>query len=194
MNHLAHLYLSRHSEKMMLGNFIADTIKGKRYLDYDPQISTGILMHREIDSFTDSNYTVKHSKSYFRERYGLYASVLIDMCYDHFLAKNFEIYSEETLEVFADRCYYVLALYQQIMPPRNQHMFPYMQKENWLVGYRSIDGISRSLSGLARRIKNNPGIEYAAKELQSNYEAIEHDFLLYFPTLIKHIEPYVSKA
>ena len=62
MNHLAHLFLSRHSEKMMVGNFIADGVKGKKYLAYEDEIADGIVMHRAIDTFTDTHETVSHSK------------------------------------------------------------------------------------------------------------------------------------
>src|SRR5437764_390941 len=130
MNHLAHLYLSQQSEKLMVGNFIADAVKGKKFLDYEEEISRGILMHREIDTFTDSNKIISHSKSFFRNRYGLFSSVLIDLFYDHFLAANWKDYSNEPLASFADRCYHVFEKYLSIMPERNRMMFPYMQKEN----------------------------------------------------------------
>ena len=187
MNHLAHLNLSRHSEKMMVGNFIADAVKGKKYLDYEEEIARGIMMHRDIDTFTDSNEIVRHSKSFFRERYGLYSSILIDLFYDHFLAMNWKTYSNEPLPEFVDYAYQVFEKYLLIMPPRNQMMFPYMQKENWLLNYVHMEGIQRSLNGMSRRIKNHPGIENATQELKQHYEALDEDFNNYFPLLQKHI-------
>ncbi len=86
----------------MVGNFIADSVKGKKFRDYEKEISGGILMHREIDSFTDTHEIVKHSKSFFRTRYGLYSSVIIDLVYDHFLSANWNSFSD-------------LPLYKQIL-------------------------------------------------------------------------------
>jgi acyl carrier protein phosphodiesterase len=192
MNHLAHLFLSRHSDKMMVGNFIADGVKGKKYLDFKEDISRGIIMHRHIDSFTDTNPVVSHSKSFFRERYGLFSGVLVDLFYDHFLAKNFSSYSDTPLSVFADECYRVFEKYLNVMPERYRLMFPYMQKENWLLNYKNIEGIQHSLNGMGRRIKNHPGIEKATEELKSYYEELENDFKKYFPLLIEHVHPFTG--
>ncbi|MBX7109572.1 MAG: ACP phosphodiesterase [Chitinophagales bacterium] len=187
MNHLAHLYLSQHSEKMMVGNFIADGVKGKKYLDFEGEISKGIVMHRAIDTFTDTHDIVRHSKSFFREKYGLYSPVLIDLFYDHFLAKNWNHYSDAPLIFFTEFAYRVFEKYIDRMPERYQHMFPYMQKENWLLNYGHLEGIQRSLTGMSRRIKNNPGIENATWDLRNNYDALEDDFRQYFPELTRHI-------
>lgn len=171
----------------MVGNFIADAVKGKKYLDFEEEVTRGILMHRDIDTYTDANAIVRHSKSFFRSRYGLYSSILIDLIYDHFLAKNFDHYSKEPLVSFADRAYRIFEKYLSIMPERNQYMFPYMRKENWLLHYAEIEGIERSLTGMSRRIKNNPGIENAHKELGLHYKELQEDFEKYFPQLGNHI-------
>lgn len=171
----------------MVGNFIADGVKGKKYLDFEPEISKGIVMHRAIDTFTDTHEIVKHSKSFFREKYGLYSSVLIDLFYDHFLAKNWQHYSSMPLLFFTEYSYKVFEKYYDAMPERYQHMFPYMQKENWLLNYGHLEGIQRSLTGMSRRIKNNPGIENATWDLRTHYEEVETDFGNYFPELIRHI-------
>jgi acyl carrier protein phosphodiesterase len=172
---------------MMVGNFIADAVKGKKYLDFEAEVSRGILMHREIDTYTDAHAIVRHSKGFFRSRYGLYSSVLIDLIYDHFLAKNFDRYSEEPLVSFADRAYRIFEKYLSIMPERNSYMFPYMRKENWLLHYAEMEGIQRSISGMSRRIKNNSGIEHAHAELRLHYRELEEDFENYFPQLENHI-------
>ncbi len=193
MNYLAHLYLSRNSEKLMVGNFIADAIKGKKYTAFDPEIAAGIIMHREIDSFTDSHPIVKRSKVYFRSRYGLYSAVLIDLFFDHFLAKQWIQYSDVSILDFTERAYGIFGKYLDSMPARYQKMLPYMRKENWLLGYAELQGIQRSLDGMSRRIKNNPGIENAIGELKLHYGEIEILFSEYFPKLISHIADWELK-
>ena len=192
MNHLAHLYLSGSSEKIMVGNFIADGVKGKKYSNYEPEIVKGILMHRAIDTFTDSHEIVRHSKGFFREKYGLYSGVLIDLFYDHYLAKNWTSYSTTPLADFAANAYRIFSEYLSIMPGEYQHMFPYMQKENWLLNYAKIEGIRRSLLGMSHRIMNNPGIEFSYRELEENDEAIESDFRKFFPALRKEISSHFT--
>ena len=76
MNFLGHFYLSQHDPELLVGNFIADYVKGKRYLDYPPKISEGIMMHRQIDHFTDTHEMVKKG----RKRLALSAAVQLTRC------------------------------------------------------------------------------------------------------------------
>lgn len=84
MNHLAHLMLVRNSDELMLGGFIADAVKGKKFLDYEKEISKGILLHRFIDNYTDTHAEVSELKKLLRPQFGLLSGVVIDMIYDHF--------------------------------------------------------------------------------------------------------------
>jgi acyl carrier protein phosphodiesterase len=188
MNFLAHLYLSQQNEDWMIGNFIADEVKGKKFRDYPPEISNGILMHRAIDSFTDTNEIVHHSKKYFQEKYHLYAGVLMDLFYDHFLAKNWNQFSEIPLEKFAVNIYSLMHLNKEFLPISIAHMLIYMERENWLVNYASLPGIQKSLNGLSRRIRQNPGIENSLFELQQHYQEVETDFFSFFNLIRNFID------
>jgi acyl carrier protein phosphodiesterase len=178
----------------MVGNFIADGVKGKKYEHYDEEIARGILMHRAIDTFTDSSEVIRNSKRFFKDRYGLFASVIVDVFYDHFLASNWHRYSEVSLEEFADRTYGILESYHSILPQRYQHMLPYMKSENWLLNYAHLDGIRRTLRGMSQRIRNHPGIENSPEELVEHYDQLQDDFILYFPQLQEHISPWTKPA
>ena len=98
MNYLAHLVLSGDDDFIRIGNFIADSIKGKKYKTYPKNIQKGILLHRQIDLFTDNDDIVKRSKKRLHNRYGHYKGVIIDILYDHFLAKNWVKYSSTPLQ------------------------------------------------------------------------------------------------
>jgi acyl carrier protein phosphodiesterase len=74
----------------MLGNFMGDFVKGNKYLAYTGDIQKGLLLHREIDTFTDKHDTHKQSRDRFRKHYGLYSGVVVDIVYDHFLASRWE--------------------------------------------------------------------------------------------------------
>ena len=90
MNYLAHIYLSNEEEEITLGNFIADGVKGKKYVQFPLGIQQGILLHRAIDSFTDAHPIVRKSTKRLHKKYGHYSGVIVDILYDHFLAKNLE--------------------------------------------------------------------------------------------------------
>jgi acyl carrier protein phosphodiesterase len=88
MNFLAHLYLSGDDKDVMLGNLIADSVKGKDYLAYRPGIQEGILLHRKIDHFTDEHPVVERSKHLLRPKYHKFAGVVTDMFYDPTTGRN----------------------------------------------------------------------------------------------------------
>src|SRR5690606_12351008 len=117
MNFLAHLYLSGNDESIMVGNFIADVVKGKKALGlFEEPVKRGIELHRVIDFFTDNHPVVTQSKDRLRLKYRHYAGVIVDMVYDHCLARNWNSYTTEPLPVFAARAYGILQQHTAILP------------------------------------------------------------------------------
>jgi acyl carrier protein phosphodiesterase len=187
MNFLAHTFLSRHNNEWMIGNFIADNVKGKKYLEYTTKISEGILMHRAIDDFTDHHPDILHSKNILRPKHGLYSGVIVDIFCDHFLAKNWSDYSNEKLDDFIQNAYHVFQLYESILPERNKNILKYMIAHNWLLSYANPDGINRALSGMAKRSKYPSHMDEAINDLLKYYSDFENDFKSFFPQLEKFV-------
>lgn len=184
MNYLAHIYLSGDNNLITIGNFIADGIKGKSYKKYPKDIQIGILLHRNIDTFTDAHQTVRQSTKRLHEKYGHYSGVIVDILYDHFLAKNWDKYSEVPLADYVETFYDTLEDNYEILPLRVKKMMPYMLTDNWLLGYASIEGISRVLTGMNNRTKNRSGMDGAVKELKLFYKEFEMEFSSFFDELI----------
>lgn len=105
MNFLAHIYLSGDSDLVTIGNFMADGIKAKDYRKYEREIQIGILLHREIDTYTDAHPTVRKSTKRLHKKYGHYSGVIVDILYDHFLAKNWHRYSKIPLNKYVEDFY-----------------------------------------------------------------------------------------
>ncbi|MBZ0326568.1 MAG: acyl carrier protein phosphodiesterase [Altibacter sp.] len=186
MNFLAHIYLSGEDEAVIVGNFIADGIKGKRYLKYPPQIQKGILLHRAIDSYTDQHPIVKQSTARLHKNYGHYSGVIVDILYDHFLAKNWKQYHTQPLDEYVEIFYELLRKNFQILPGRIQRMMPYMIADNWLLSYATIPGISKILSQMNLRTKNISKMNYAVIELEQYYSEFEAEFTAFFEELIQY--------
>lgn len=184
MNYLAHIYLSGDNDLVTIGNFIADGIKGKTYKKYQKDIQTGILLHRNIDTFTDAHETVRQSTKRLHENYGHYSGIIVDILYDHFLAKNWNRYSEIPLSDYVEEFYTNLETHYEILPLRIQKLMPYMLTDNWLLSYASLDGISRVLAGMNRRTKNKSGMDKAVTELEKFYTEFESEFTSFFDELI----------
>ncbi|WP_298496628.1 acyl carrier protein phosphodiesterase [uncultured Algibacter sp.] len=184
MNYLAHIYLSGDNDLITIGNFIADGIKGKSYKKYSTNIQIGILLHRHIDSYTDAHKTFRLSTKRLHKKYGHYSGVIVDILYDHFLAKNWDRYSDIPLNEYIEKFYDSLEANYDILPVRIQKMMPYMLTDNWLLSYASIDGISRVLDGMNRRTKNRSSMNEAIVELETFYSEFENEFSAFFDELI----------
>lgn len=184
MNYLAHVYLSGDNDLVTIGNFIADGIKGKRYKKYPIDIQIGILLHRHIDTFTDAHKTVRQSTKRLHKKYGHYSGIIVDILYDHFLAKNWGHYSNTPLEEYTEYFYDSLETHYDILPSRIQKMMPYMLADNWLLSYASIEGITRVLEGMNRRTKNRSSMNEAVIELEAFYTEFENEFSSFFDELI----------
>lgn len=184
MNYLAHIYLSGENDLVTVGNFIADGIKGKSYKKYPKDIQTGVLLHRNIDTFTDAHKIVRQSTKRLHENYGHYSGIIVDILYDHFLAKNWNKYSNVPLSDYAETFYNLLEVHYELLPLRIQKLMPYMMTDNWLLNYASIEGISRVLAGMNRRTKNHSGMDKAVNELQLFYSDFESEFSAFFDELI----------
>lgn len=194
MNFLAHISLSGNNPKVMVGNFIGDFVKGRNLLEqFEPEIARGIALHRAIDEFTDNHAIVSVSKNRLRPTYRHYSAVIVDMFYDHLLAKNWEQYYTDFLPDFAERAYRTLEKFHQILPEGVKFMLPYMTKGNWLVNYARLEGIERALSGMARRSKHESKMELAVEDLKKNYDDFTHEFSTFYPELQAFSERWLKQ-
>lgn len=184
MNYLAHIYLSGTNDLLKIGNFMADSIKGTDYEKFPLEIKKGILLHRHIDSFTDSNLIYRKSKHRLHEKYGHYSGVIMDILYDHFLAKNWHKYSDEKLENYAKNFYQLLQDNYEILTERIKGMMPYMIARNWLVSYATISGIEMILFQMDYKTKHRANMQEAIVELQEFYTEFEEEFFLFFEELL----------
>ncbi|HLO81576.1 MAG TPA: ACP phosphodiesterase [Chitinophagaceae bacterium] len=183
MNFLAHAFLSFNDAGILTGNMISDFVKGKKKFDLPENIQQGILLHRKIDTYTDDHLANKELKLIFRPHYGLYCSPIMDVLFDHFLACDENIFSEDSLRQFTADTYNKLDEYQEHFPERFARMFPYMKSQNWLYHYRSMEGVWNSLGGLARRAKYLGETSTAFALFEDNYETLRAGYNEFFPEL-----------
>lgn len=184
MNFLAHAFLSGDNPKILVGNFIGDFVKGKQALTaYDSDVLKGIELHRLIDGFTDHHEVVRESKQRLRAGYRHYAGVIVDVFYDHFLAKNWDQYHPMQLPGYAQHVYDIMERHHDMVPAEAQHMLPYMTAGNWLLSYAKIEGVGRALTGMSRRTTYVSHMETAVEALRENYDLFEREFKIFFPEL-----------
>ena len=187
MNFLAHLFLSGDNEEIMVGNVLADRIRGKKINDFSEGIQKGIRLHRIIDSYTDTHPVVELSKQRLRRDFGHYAPVIADVFYDHFLAANWNEYSDVPLKTFAEKSYHALKKYRMLFSGGFQFAFVYMRFRNLLVSYSTYKGVHFALERMSGRAKNSSNLTDAVDELKKNYSLYKKEFSSFFPQLAEHV-------
>lgn len=183
MNYLAHIYLSGENTDVQIGNFMGDAVKGRNYENYAVNLKKGILLHRQIDSFTDQHAIISQSKKRLHPRYGHYKGVLIDIFYDYFLAKNWTNYSDVAFDKYVVDFYMELELKHAALPSRIQMMVPHLIQNNWFGKYNKIEGIARVLNGMEKRIIHDIPLHRGIEDLKDQYDLLEQDFKNFFPEI-----------
>jgi acyl carrier protein phosphodiesterase len=180
LNFLAHLFLAQPDEDLMLGNFIADAVKGQEHKKYSDRIAEGILMHRAIDNFTDRHECFRKTTSLLMPSQGKYAGVVADVLYDHFLARNWTSYHHQDLAYFTNEVYRLIESKLESLPVKTQYMFPYMKEHNWLLNYAEFTGVERALTGMSKRSKYPNNMSIAIEDLQLHYKEMHEHFTQFF--------------
>lgn len=192
MNFLAHLYLSGDNQPLKIGNFIGDFVKGRAFEKFDSEIRKGILLHREIDQYTDDHGIVLKSKERLRPKYHHYSPVIIDIFYDHFLSSLWDNYHDQPLLEYTMDFYNLMRDFESIIPENARKMIFFMEKGNWLYNYQYIEGIHKALTGMSNRSNFDSKMEHASNDLQQDYIAYKKEFEVFFPELITHTKKVLA--
>ena len=188
MNYLAHLYLSGSNKDLVIGNFIADHVKGKAFLDFPKSIQNGILLHRKIDHFTDHHKLFKKNVSLLFPKFRHYSRVIVDMFFDHFLAAQWELHHPDSLEEFSSQFYQLMQEYRGDLPNKTKIILPIMSKYNWLLTHQSLEGLRDILFQMSQRTRFISNMTLAVVVLEKNYSKISLDFNIFFSQLINFVQ------
>ena len=188
MNFLAHLYLSGQQEEIIVGNFIGDYVKGRTLFYYSDEIKKGIMLHRYIDTFTDSHPITKQSRLRIQDEYHKYSGIIIDIFYDYFLASEWNNFHPVELDKFIENVYSILKKYYYDFPQGIKNWFPNFIRNNWLQSYSTIEGIERILHRMSSRTSLPEYTDYAIGVLRNNEDAMRDEFHEFFKSIRKYVE------
>ncbi len=183
-----HTYLSGGNEEIIVGNFMGDYVKGKNYLLFPEQVKKGILIHRDIDSFTDMHKVTRQSKQRLASRYHKYAGIIIDIFYDHFLASLWDSYSTLPLNEFVSRTYDLLKRNYKVLPDSIKRWLPTFLENNWMMTYSSVEGIELVLERMSANTSLPDHSAFAVEVLRDQYSIFMEDFLEFFPEIVEFLE------
>lgn len=182
MNFLAHFYLAGQDPAWIVGHFLADHIRGSKFEGLPEGIIKGIRHHREVDVFTDNHPAHKEARDLIRPVVGRYSGVVVDVLYDHFLAKSWDLHHPEPLELFSNRIYQILqtSIHLEGKPT---WVLQHMEAQNWLCLYREISGIDRVMRGMHKRVGGENSMDKSADVLVQEYQTLEATFQAFWPEL-----------
>ena len=182
MNYLAHLHLGGQRPDELLGSLYGDFVKGRLQGEYSPQIESAIQLHRSIDVFTDAHPLVDQSLSRFSQTRRRYAGIVLDVFFDHGLARDWAQYAEGPLDRFTSGFYQVLVTQPQL-PKRLAAIAPHMAADDWLGSYRDFAVLEQVFRGIARRLSRPEELAGAMADLHALYEPLSEDFRAFYPQL-----------
>ena len=188
MNFLAHLYLSGEDEKLMVGNFIGDYVKGRKYENFKGEVKQGILLHRQIDSYTDNHLKFREAKKLIVPEFGLYSGIVIDLIYDHLLAKNWNNYSTRNLREYTKWVHSILLKNFFYLPKRVQGFLPILIQNRRLESYATVEGIQKSLEIMSRYTSLPDKSKIAIEIMVENLPFFENNFADFMSDVISFVE------
>jgi acyl carrier protein phosphodiesterase len=171
----------------MLGNLLADFVKGNGEVKFPEEVVEGIRNHREVDTYTDSNDIVSLSRKLISKSRCLYSGVIIDVVYDHFLSRNWGLYSSTGLDEFIGTVYENLSNRTVRIPQIAGLIVKKMIKEDWLRSYKTMEGIDKTFKRISKRMRGENNLWTAVDELEVNNDSLNTHFLHFFPQLLKHL-------
>jgi acyl carrier protein phosphodiesterase len=186
MNYLAHLFLADPTPELLIGNLLGDFRTGISLDRYSPLIRQGIETHLKIDAYTDSHPIVRTDKQLFSPTQRRFAGIILDVLYDHYLAKHWGNYSPIALTDFSRNVYHILHSHRDILPEKLQRALPEMIQNDWLCSYAELSTIEYVLTRMAKRFKRPTPIAASYSEILTHYNAFEQGFLDFFPDLITY--------
>lgn len=189
MNFLAHLRLGPQDPQLALGGLLGDFVKGPMGSIALPEsVRQGIWLHRSIDAFTDRHPLVAQSKARVSSERRRYAGIMVDMFYDHLLARHWQHFAEQPLADFTEQMYQAVLTQQALMPERARTVLVRMATEDWLGSYAELQNLHLALNNMSRRLRPGNRLPGAVHELERDYSGFEADFMEFMPEIIGFAE------
>lgn len=185
MNYLAHTLLGAPDGERIVGQMLGDFAAGVDLQKLRPGVRHGVLRHRAIDAFTDAHPIVRAAKARFEPPFRRFAGIIVDVAFDHFLARHFDRFSEIELSEFTRSVYAALDAHGDQLSPRLAQVLPSMTRHDWLASYTQLENVERAFHGLARRIRRENPLSRAIEPVRADYAALERDFEEFFPELLR---------
>lgn len=189
VNYLAHLRLAPAAPLLRLGNLLGDFVRGVDVSALPLLVQEGIAQHRAIDRFTDSHPVFRQSRARLGAPLHRVSGVLVDVFYDHFLARHWQRWGDgRTLAEFTADVYRLLAGQRELLSPQLRAALPHMVAQDWLGSYGDLRSVDEALLRMAGRLRHRTPLAEGGAVLRAHYEALHGDFAVFFPEAMVHAQ------
>ncbi len=185
MNLLAHAYLGFGQAELVVGQIAGDFVKGRIDSGLPELIRQGIRMHRQLDRWTDQNRIFRRSCSRIPKTRRRVAGIMIDLLYDHSLARHWSYYSDEELHKYAQFVYTELHRFHPSLPSGMQVFIHRIPEIGLLETYQDWAGIERAVRYIAKRLSRADLVDGILPEMAEIVPEIDKDFVEFFPQAIE---------
>jgi acyl carrier protein phosphodiesterase len=197
MNFLAHIHLSGTDTALQIGNFLGDFVVGdlqhKRNAYLSAPMKKGVILHRKIDAFTDQHPAVRACTKRLMPNYHKFSGIIVDVFFDHFLAKYWPKFSSHGILDFTESFYQALLSQQPNLPQAFEPLIHSITTHKWLANYVHLEGVRRSLTSISKRATFQSGIENAVETLENDGAFFEAQFLLFYPQMLTFCAAEIQK-
>lgn len=183
MNYLAHAFLAAPCDERMCGALIGDFAKGLDLAALPVAIADGVRAHRRVDRFTDDHPVVRRARARFTPPFRRFAGIIVDVAFDHYLARDFERIARRDLSEFTSSVYRALEANERFLPERLARVRPHMTEHDWLGSYAALENVGRALTGISRRMKRENPLGSALEQVRARRDELALDFAEFFPEL-----------
>ena len=184
MNHLAHALVAAPDAGLMFGSLIADFLRGTLDPTLPRDVRIGIALHRAVDTYTDAHPDVVAARALFDPPYRRYAGIVLDVWFDHLLARDWSVHAHGSLFAFSRQVQELLAARRAELPPRMHAFANYMRAHDLPGAYRDVDVIENVLKGLSQRLSRDNPLAQALPVVHARAPEIQRRFDAFFPDLI----------
>lgn len=194
MNFLAHAYLSFGNPGYLTGNFLGDFVRNKDLVDLPAEVAQGVMLHRQIDVYTDSHPLILDGNRRLYPGHGKYAGVLMDIYCDYFLSLSWKKFSDCSMRVYINKAYNVYKEYAGYMPRNIQSRMESMVEADWLWQYQYYHGLEKTFFHLKRRVSKPEWIEGAMLSLRKEETLLQGLFDEFFPDLVSKVQDLILQS
>ncbi|NHB89102.1 ACP phosphodiesterase [Photorhabdus tasmaniensis] len=165
MNFLAHLHLATLAESSLLGNLMADFVRGNPEGQYSADVVAGIRMHRRV------------------------APITLDIIWDHFLSLHWDkLVPGDSLPAFIHSAHSQIEPHLYKTPEKFQEMNEFLWSQNWLIRYADLTFIANVLNGMARRHPRLSALSGSFQDIEHHYSDLEALFWQFYPYMMEKAE------